>query len=76
MVIASWELLMVKAKDSKQEAVEQLPQIDLDQSSALPEVTSEVAKAEHEQLEEFVKQHPFRLSKGNERLFPRKISSQ
>jgi hypothetical protein len=29
---------MVKAKDSKQEAVEQLPQIDLDQSSALPEV--------------------------------------
>jgi hypothetical protein len=67
----------MKAKDSKQEAVEQLPQLNLEQStlSALPEVTAEVAKAEHEQLEEFVKQHPFRLSKGIERLFPRKISS-
>ncbi len=45
-------------------------------TTPLVDVASEVAQSEREQIEEFVKQKPFRLCNETERLFPQKPPSQ
>jgi hypothetical protein len=39
-----------------------------------PEDLQALEKAEHERIEEFTRQHPFRLDTKGERLFPGKYS--